>query len=110
VSWWQSTASALNLGPVVVLVIGVGAAAFGLVPRLTVVLPATLTGVSYVLTLLGPALDWPSWVLNLSPFTHVSLVPADPWAATSGLVMLAIGAALVAIGMTAFQRRDITGA
>jgi ABC-2 type transport system permease protein len=61
-------------------------------------------------TLLGPALDWPSWVLNLSPFTHVSLVPADPWAATSGLVMLGLGAALVAIGMAAFHRRDITGA
>jgi ABC-2 type transport system permease protein len=110
VSWWQSTASALNLGPVVALVIGVGVAAFGLVPRLTVILPATLTGVSYVLTLLGPALDWPSWVLNLSPFTHLALVPADPWAATSGLVMLGLGAALVALGMVAFDRRDITGA
>jgi ABC-2 type transport system permease protein len=110
VSWWQSTASALNVGPVVALVIGIGVAAFGLVPRLTVILPATLTGVSYVLTLLGPALDWPSWVLDLSPFTHLALVPADPWAATSGLVMLGLGAALVALGMAAFHRRDITGA
>ncbi len=109
VSWWQSTASALNMAPVILLVIGLGVSTFGLVPRLTVVLPAAFTGIAYVLALLGPALEWPPWVLDLSPFTHLSYVPADPWAATSGLVMIGLGLALVAAGMTAFHRRDIVG-
>jgi putative multiple sugar transport system permease protein len=47
-------------------------------PRLTVAIPATVTVVGSLVTLLGPALSWPAWVLNLSPFTHLALVPAVP--------------------------------
>jgi ABC-2 type transport system permease protein len=99
-----------NVGPVVTLVAGLGIATFGLVPRLTVALPVVLTVVGYVLAMIGPALDWPQWVLDLSPFTHLALVPAQPWAATSGAVMLALGVLSAAVGFLAFSRRDVTTA
>jgi ABC-2 type transport system permease protein len=110
VSWAQSVGSVLNALPVVVLVGGLGVLTYGVLPRLTVVLPVTLTIVGYLLTLLGPALKWPSWVLNVSPWTHLAWVPAADWAATSGLVMTALGLVMLVLGLLAFHRRDVVGA
>ena len=81
----------------------------GLLPRLTVAIPVTVTVVGYIVTLLGPALSWPAWVLDVSPFTHLALVPAVPWAATSGLVMTCLGLVLLSVGLLAFSRRDVIG-
>ncbi|MFZ0324318.1 MAG: hypothetical protein WAN48_09335 [Actinomycetes bacterium] len=109
VAWTDSMRAMLNCLPVVVLVGGVTVLAFGLVPRLTVALPVTLTVVGYLVTMLGPPLSWPSWLLDLSPFTHLAWVPMVPWAATSGTVMTALGLALGAVGLLAFRRRDVVG-
>jgi ABC-2 type transport system permease protein len=109
ITWSETTRSALNVLPVVVLVGGLAVATFGLAPRLTVPLPATLTVVWFVLSMLGPALSWPTWVLDLSPFTHLALVPAEPWAATAGTVMTGLGLVLAVAGFAGFQRRDVVG-
>jgi ABC-2 type transport system permease protein len=110
VSWTESVGSVLNTLPVVVLVGGLGVLTYGVLPRLTVVLPVTVTIVGYLLTLLGPALKWPSWLLDVSPWTHLALVPAADWAATSGIVMTALGLAMLVVGIVLFRRRDVVGA
>jgi ABC-2 type transport system permease protein len=107
ITWDDALKSVLNTAPLVALVGGLAVACFGLLPRATTAVPVTLTVLWFVLGMLGPALHWPSWVLNLSPFTHLAWVPMAPWAATSGIVMTVIGLALVIIGLAAFQRRDI---
>jgi ABC-2 type transport system permease protein len=109
ITWEASMKSVLNTLPVVVLFGGVALATFGLLPRLTVAVPVALAVVTYVLALLGPALKWPSWVLDLSPFTHLAWVPAVPWAATSGIVMACLGLLLATVGLVAFRRRDLVG-
>ena len=109
VSWSDSIRSMLNSLPVVALVGGFTALTFGLLPRLTVALPVTLTVVAYLVTLLGPPLSWPSWLLDLSPFTHLAWVPMVPWGATAGLVMTVLGLGMCAIGLLAFRRRDLLG-
>jgi ABC-2 type transport system permease protein len=101
--------SILNTLPVVVLIGGLAVLTYGVLPRLTVVVPVTVTLVGYILTLLGPALKWPSWVLDLSPWTHLAWVPAAEWAATSGIVMFAVGLIMLAAGFVLFRRRDIVG-
>ena len=108
IAWWDAMRSTLNLLPIVVLTAGLALAAFGLAPRLTVALPVALTVVGFVLSMLGPALNWPQWTLNLSQFSHLAMVPAEPWAATSGMVMTGIGAALAVVGLMTFHRRDMT--
>lgn len=108
ITWGDAMASTLNLLPVVVLTCGLSVFAFGLLPRLTVALPVSLTVVGFVLSMLGPALDWPQWALDLSPFTHLAPVPAEAWAAASGLGMAAIGVALAVAGLVSFNRRDLT--
>jgi Putative exporter of polyketide antibiotics len=69
--------SVLNALPVVLLVGGLAVLTFGLLPRLTVAVPVTVTVVGYLVTLLGPALLWPDWVLNVSPFTHLAFQRRD---------------------------------
>jgi ABC-2 type transport system permease protein len=105
-----SLRAVLNTGSVVVLITGLALLAFGLLPRLTVAVPAAVTVAGYVLTLLGPALSWPGWIIDLSPFTHLAYVPAQPFAATSAAVMALIGCIAGASGVASFSRRDITGA
>ena len=100
----------LNTGSVVVLVTGLAVLSLGVLPRLTVAVPAALTGAGYVLTLLGPALSWPAWVVDLSPFSHLAYVPAEPFAASSAAVMVLLGCAAGAAGVVAFVHRDVTGA
>jgi ABC-2 type transport system permease protein len=107
-TWWDATRATLNLLPIAVLAAGIAIAAFGVLPRLTVALPVAVTVIGFVASMLGPALDWPQWALDLSPFTHLALVPAEPWAATAGAVMTGIGILLMLGGLLAFQRRDLT--
>jgi ABC-2 type transport system permease protein len=76
--------------------------------------PTSATGIgggalafSLVLGQLGALLDLPQVVLDLSPFTHVPLVPAVDmtWTPVAGLLAVAIGAA--ALGFLVFDRRDL---
>jgi ABC-2 type transport system permease protein len=105
-----SLRAVLNTGSVVVLVTGLALLTFGVLPRLTVAVPAIVSVGGYVLTLLGPALSWPGWVIDLSPFTHLAYVPAQPFAVTSAAVMALLGCTAGACGVAAFSRRDLTGA
>lgn len=109
ITWWQALRATLNVLPIVVLVAGMAVAAFGLAPRLTVAAPVAFITVTFVVSLLGPALEWPMWVLDVSPFTHLAMVPAEPWAATSGIVMTALGLAMGVAGFMGFRRRDVVG-
>ena len=109
VTWWQAAGSVLNALPVAVLVGGLAVLTFGVLPRLTVAVPVAVSVLGYVLALLGPALSWPQWLLDLSPFTHLALVPADPWAAASGTVMAGLGLVAATAGLLVFRHRDIVG-
>ena len=66
--------------------------------------------VAFLWELFGGLLGVPTWVLGLSPYHHIGLVPTQPFRATAALVMLGIGAALMVVGAAVFERRDLTGA
>jgi ABC-2 type transport system permease protein len=51
--------------------------------------------------------DVPGWLLGLSPFHHVALVPAESVDAVGAAVMAAIGAAAAVAAVELFQRRDL---
>jgi ABC-2 type transport system permease protein len=97
----------LNVVPLVLLFGGLTLAAFGLVPRATTAVAIGAVGAGYGIQLIGAALNAPSWFRDISPFTHLAPVPAEP-ANTEALVvmvLLAAGAALA--GGLCFTRRDI---
>jgi ABC-2 type transport system permease protein len=55
----------------------------------------------------GPLLRLGDAVLDVSPFTHVPHLPAGSVSATPLVVLTVVAAALVAVGVAAFDRRDV---
>jgi ABC-2 type transport system permease protein len=66
--------------------------------------------VAFLWQLFGSLLGAPKWLVDVTPFAHVGLVPAQPFRAGAAAVMVGIGllAAVAAIGV--FERRDLIGA
>jgi ABC-2 type transport system permease protein len=64
-------------------------------------------GACVLLTVLGPLLDLPRWVLDLSPFEHVPQLPGGDLSAAPLIWLCAVAAALTALGVQAFRRRDL---
>jgi ABC-2 type transport system permease protein len=68
-----------------------------------------LVTLAFLWQLFGARLGAPKWLVDVTPFAHVGLVPGQPFRAGPAVVMLAIGA-LTALAATAvFQRRDPLG-
>lgn len=92
--------------PAVWLTVGLGVALFGLVPGATrlvwiVIAYAGLIG------MFADLLGLPDWTVDLSPFGHVPLLPAVDVTWTPLVVLTAIAAGLIAIGLYGFRRRDL---
>ncbi|WP_055478106.1 ABC transporter permease [Sphaerimonospora mesophila] len=56
----------------------------------------------------GTILQFPDWMDNLSPFGHIPRLPIEGFSWTPLLILTAIAAGLVAVGLYGFRRRDIT--
>ncbi len=97
----------VNLIPLAWLVLGIGVALFGVLPRLAGAVTYGLVVVAFALDFVGGLLDLPEWVLELSPFRHLAAVPAVDLDVTAALVMVAIGVVGAAIGLAVFRRRDL---
>jgi len=52
----------------------------------------------------------PNWVLDLTPFTHVGLVTAQPFRAGAAAIMVGIGLVAAVGAIRLFERRDLLGA
>jgi len=62
---------------------------------------------SYIISFHGPTPDAPGWVLDLSAFRHLAIVPAEPVSWISTLAMVAAGAAFATGGTVAYAGRDL---
>jgi ABC-2 type transport system permease protein len=96
-----------NALPVTVLFLGLGALAYALVPRAAGGMCYGLVVASFLWQLVGSLLSPPRWVLDLSPFAHVALVPTQPFQPLAAVVMIAIGLLTVSVALIAFDRRDL---
>jgi ABC-2 type transport system permease protein len=96
-----------NSLPTAVLFLGLAALAYALAPRASNGLAyAGLTvafGWQLVASLLGP----PQWVLDLSPFAHLGLVPAQPFQPVAAVVLAGIGVTAAAAATALFGHRDL---
>ena len=69
-----------------------------------------LVTVAFLWQLLGLAARGARLAVDLTPFQHVGLVPAEPFRAAAAAAMLAIGAVAALAALTVFGRRDLAGA
>jgi ABC-2 type transport system permease protein len=99
--------AAMLQAPAILVLAGLAILVFGLAPRWSPTLLWTALIISLLVgPFLGPALDLPQWVQNISPFTHVPPV-TEPVSAAPIIVMLLIAAALTAIGLLSYCRRSM---
>ena len=96
-----------NCLPVALVFLGVAAMAFAAAPRASAAISYGLLVLSFLWQAVGALLGAPSWLVGLTPFGHVSLVPVEPFRATPAVVMICIGVAAAAAGLALFRRRDL---
>ena len=92
--------------PAVWVLSGLAMALFGLSIRAAMFAWAAL-GASVLIGFFGQLFGLPDWANELSPFTHTPQVPAVDPTVVPPVVLSVLAAALVALGLWAFRRRDL---
>ena len=95
--------------PTALLFLALSTLAFAVWPRATSGIAYGLVSLAFVWQLFGAALGVPAWLLGVSPFHHVALVPAQPFKGLAAAIMVALAAAAYAAAFAVFARRDLTG-
>jgi ABC-2 type transport system permease protein len=100
----------IALVPAAVFVLGLGTLTHGVVPRYAGPVAYIIVAWSFLVELIGSAINAKGWLLDLSVFHHLAPAPAtDPnWTSAAVLTVIGIGAA--ALGAVAFTRRDLAAA
>ena len=93
--------------PAALVIAGLAAALFGLVPRASVVGGWSALGVAVLMLFLGATLQLSHWVLDVSPFTHLPKVPGQAVPALPLVLLGLIAVALALAGLAGLRRRDI---
>jgi ABC-2 type transport system permease protein len=98
-----------NCLPTALLFLGIAALAYALVPRASSALAYGLVAAAFLWELVGSLLGVPRWLVELTPFEHVGLVPAQAFRAGAAAVMVGIGLLAALVALAAFCRRDLIG-
>src|SRR5690606_9702256 len=100
-------AAHLGFLPAIFLVIAVCAALYGWAPRILALLGWALVVLAAVVTFFADLLDLPTWLVWLSPFSHLAQLPVEKFAIAPVLTLFVLAAAATLAGLTGFQRRQI---
>jgi polyether ionophore transport system permease protein len=100
--------AAANCLPATFLFLGIGALAYAILPRASGALSYTLVIVAFLWNLVAALLGAPTWLVQLSPFAHVALVPAESFRVGSAAAMLAAAACCPVLALAIFRRRDLS--
>jgi ABC-2 type transport system permease protein len=96
-----------NCLPVSLLFLGVAVLVYALVPRASGAIAYALVTVAFLWDLIGSLLGAPKWLVGLTPFQHVGLVPAEPFRGGAAAVMVGIGVLAAVAALALFRRRDL---
>ncbi|MFC9999366.1 ABC transporter permease [Nocardia sp. NPDC127526] len=100
-------AASLAYLPGVWTIAAAAAIAFGWLPKIALPVAWSVFAYCAVATLFTDSFDLPDWFDDASPFAHTPLAPLEGVTATALLILLALGAAGIAVGLTGFRRRDV---
>ena len=100
------TVAYLAHAPGVLVMLGLAALLFGVLPR-AIGAVWVVIGYSLFVGLFGAVMDLPRWAHDISPMEHTGRPPLDDvaWSGVMGLLVVAAG--LMTAGLAAFRRRDL---
>jgi ABC-2 type transport system permease protein len=110
VGFVRMLAAGVNVVPAAVLVVGAGMLALGVRPRFAAFVAYGIVAWSFLVELVGALVKANHWLLDTSVLQHIRPAPAATVDWTSAVVLGAIGLAAAAVGVVAFDRRDLAGA
>ncbi|XVQ14691.1 ABC transporter permease [Spirillospora sp. CA-255316] len=93
--------------PATLALAGFVVAMIGLLPHRSIAISWAALGACLLIGQIGPILELPQPVTNLSPFTHTPSLPAADLALTPVAVLAGAAIALTAAGVALFRRRDL---
>jgi ABC-2 type transport system permease protein len=110
VSPWRMLEAGANCLPAALLFLGIAALAYAAAPRASAAIGYGVVVLTFLWQAVGALLGAPGWLVGLTPFAHIGLVPVAPFQATAAGVMVAIGVAAAAAALAVFRRRDLLSA
>lgn len=99
-----------NCLPCALLFLALSSLGFAVLPRASTGIAYGLVSVAFVWQLVGDLVGAPRWLLDVTPFEHVGLVPSQAFRATDAVTMLVVAAAVALVSVWSFRRRDLIGA
>jgi len=103
---WDVTVAHLAHAPGVLVLLGIAALLFGVLPR-TIGVTWVVLGYSLFVGLFGTIMELPQWAHNLSPIEHIGQPPLDSISWSAAMILLVVAAGLMATGLARFRRRDL---
>lgn len=97
----------LATAPAVLVVLGLTAGCFGLLPRIMTLVGWLVVAVIAIVDLFAELLDLPEWFRALSPLWHLPKVPVEDFDLTPFLLLVSIAVVTAAMGLAGFRRRQI---
>ena len=98
-----------NCVPIAILFTGLATLALGAVPRASTALSYGLVTASFLWYTMAALLGWPQWLVGLTPFQHIGLVPVEPYRVGAAVTMAGLGVVAALAGLWLFRRRDVIG-
>lgn len=98
-----------NCLPISLMVLGLAALIYSVTPRVSSTVSYSLVTLMFLWYLVGSLLSVPEWLIDVTPFRHIGLVPAQRFQVEAALVMVAVGVAATAAALALFRRRDLIG-
>jgi ABC-2 type transport system permease protein len=103
-------AAALVQSTAIFAFLGFAIVACSFLPRMAVAIVWGGFAACLLIMQLGVLLNLPQWLIDLSPFGHLPPMPASDFSAAPVIGLSVVAIVLTVIGLTYFNRRDITTA
>ncbi|MEV4807320.1 ABC transporter permease [Nonomuraea sp. NPDC049421] len=101
-----AAAAVIARTPEILFLLGAAATLFGLAPR-AVPLAWAVLALGVVVRFWGA--DLPDWARGLSPFDHIPRMPVEDFRLAPLVMLTALAAGLLVLGMYGFRNRDLNG-
>jgi len=106
----QMLEAGANCLPTALLFLGIAALAYAAAPRASSAISYGVIVLAFLWQAVGALVGAPGWLVGLTPFDHIGLVPAEPFRAAAAVVMIGIGLGASVAALAVFRRRDLIGA
>ena len=93
--------------PATMVVAAAAVLLFGLLPWESTALAWTAVALVGVIGVFGPPLQWPTWMMDISPFAQIPKLPGGTVSAEPLVWLGAIALTISAVGLAGLRRRDL---